>query len=254
MLRTSPDVYGRWPVLEALRAGHVERVYVAREVRAAPVLREIHEAARLANVPVQTLPRTELDRLLANRNHQGVAAAYRPHPYATLDEIVASAAAAPEPGLVLALDGVQDPGNVGSLLRSAEAAGVHGVVVPRHRAAGVTPTVVRASAGAAEHLAIAQETNLTRTLEWFKRAGYWIVGLDQGAALRYDQLDADRPLVIVVGGEGKGLTRLVREHCDQTIRVPMRGHVSSLNAAVAGAIVLFEVRRQRDAAPGPRTS
>ena len=247
-MRLTLDVYGRWPVLEALRAGHVERVFVAREAHAAPVLREIHEAARLAGVPVQAVPRTELDRLLANRNHQGVAATYRQHPYATLDEIAAIAAAAPEPGLVLALDGVQDPGNVGSLLRSADAAGVHGVVLPRHRAAGVTPAVVRASAGAAEHLAIAQETNLTRTLQWFKREGYWAIGLDQDAAVRYDQLDADRPLVIVVGGEGKGLTRLVRETCDQAVRVPLRGHVSALNAAVAGAIVLFEVRRQRDAA------
>jgi 23S rRNA (guanosine2251-2'-O)-methyltransferase len=122
------------------------------------------------------------------------------------------------------------------------------MVLPRHRAAGVTPAVVRASAGAAEHLAIVQETNLTRTLEWFKRAGYWAIGLAQDATLRYDQLDADRPLVIVVGGEGKGLTRLVREHCDQIVRVPLRGHISSLNAAVAGAIVLFEIRRQRDAA------
>ena len=241
-----PDVFGRRPVLEALRAGHVERVYVAREARAAPVLREIEEAARGANVPLRAVPRRELDRLLPGRNHQGVAAAYHAHPYAELDDIVAAAERSGEPGLILALDGVQDPGNVGSLLRSAEGAGVHGVVLPRHRAAGVTPAVVRVSAGAAEHLLIAQETNLTRALERLKGMGYWAIGLHEAAELAYDQLDAAGPLVVVVGGEGKGLSRLVRETCDQTVRLPMRGRVASLNAAVAGAILLYEIRRQRD--------
>jgi len=250
MAKFEPDVYGRRPVVEALRAGHVERVYLAREVREAPVLREIDEAARAANVPVERVLRAELDRALANRNHQGVAAAYHQHPYATLDDIMAAADAAAEPGLVLALDGVQDPGNVGSLLRSAEGAGAHGVVLPRHRAAGVTPAVVRASAGAAEHLPIAQEANLTRTLEWFKRGGYWAIGLDEEGTTPYDRIDAGGSLVVVIGGEGKGLTRLVREACDVTVRLPMRGRVGSLNAAVAGAIVLYEVRRQRDQARG----
>lgn len=248
MARFEVDVYGRRPVLEALRAGHAERVYVAREVHDAPVLREIREAARAANVPMQSVARAELDRLLANRNHQGVAAAYHQHPYASLDDIAALANAADEPGLVLALDGVQDPGNVGSLLRSAEGAGVHGVVLPRHRAAGVTPAVVRASAGAAEHLAIAQEANLTRALDWLKEAGYWTVGLHEDAPMRYDELDAARPLVVVVGGEGKGLSRLVQETCDYLVRLPMRGRVASLNAAVSGAILLYEIRRQRDRA------
>ena len=243
-----PDVYGRWPVLEALRAGHVERVFVAREARDAPVLREINQVARAANAPVQSVARAELDRALPHRNHQGIAAAYRPHPYASLDDIAAVANNAAEPGLVLALDSVQDTGNVGSLLRSAEAAGVHGVVLPRHRAAAITPAVARASAGAAEHLAIAQETNLTRVLEWFKQHGYWVIGLAADGALPYNRLDAARPLVVVVGGEGKGLTRLVRAACDETVCLPMRGHVGSLNAAVAGAVVLFEIRRQRDAA------
>jgi len=240
------DVYGRHPVLEALRAGHAARVYVAREARDAPVLREIHDAARAAGAPVQTVARAELDRLLANRNHQGVAAAYHQHDYATLEDIAAVAEEGDEPGLVLVLDGVQDPGNVGSLLRSAEGAGAHGVVLPRHRAAGVTPTVVRASAGAAEHLAIAQEANLTRALDWFKRAGYWTVGLSEDATTRYDEVDATRALVVVVGGEGKGLTRLVQESCDYLVRLPMRGRVESLNAAVSGAILLYEIRRQRD--------
>lgn len=250
MAKVTPDVYGRWPVLEALRAGHAERVYMARESRDAPVLREIHEAARAANVPVQAVPRAELDRLLAHRNHQGVAAAQRRFDYATLDAITQRADAAAEPGLILALDGVQDPGNVGSLLRSADGAGVHGVVLPLHRAAGVTPVVIRASAGAAEHLPIAQETNLTRVLERLKRAGYWAVGLDQEGALPYARLDAARPLVVVVGGEGKGLTRLVRETCDMVVRLPMYGRVESLNAAVAGAILLYEIRRQREAIGG----
>jgi len=221
MAKLDFDVYGRHPVIEALRAGHAARVYVAREARDAPVMRELHEAARDAGVPVQAVPRADLDRMLANRNHQGVAAAYHQHDYATLDDIQAVAERSGEPGLVLALDGVQDPGNVGSLLRSAEG-------------------------GAAEHLAIAQEANLTRTLEWFKRIGYWTVGLSEDATTPYDELDATRPLVVVVGGEGKGLGRLVGEACDYRVRLPMRGRVESLNAAVSGAILLYEIRRQRD--------
>jgi 23S rRNA (guanosine2251-2'-O)-methyltransferase len=254
MPKTQLDVYGRRPVLEAVRAGHAERVYIAREARDAPVLREIQDAARAAGVVVQTLPRAEFERLLVNRNHQGVAAAYHEHPYADLGDILAAAEGSGEPGLVLALDGVQDPGNVGSLLRSAEGAGVHGVVLPRHRAAGVTPAVVRASAGAAEHLAIAQEANLSRAIEGLKKSGYWSVGLSEDATARYDEFDALRPLVVVVGGEGKGLTRLVQEGCDYLVRLPMRGQVASLNAAVSGAILLYEIRRQRDRGIGSRES
>jgi 23S rRNA (guanosine2251-2'-O)-methyltransferase len=238
------DVYGRWPVLEALRAGHVARVYLARETRDAAVLREIRTAASAARVPVEVVSRAMLDAALPHRNHQGIAAAYRQHPYAALDDIIA---AAPHPGLVLALDGIQDAGNLGALLRTADAAGVAGVVLPRHRAAGVTPAVARASAGAAEHIAIAQETNLTRALERFKQAGYWVVGLDQEAKQLYSDLDAARPLVVVIGGEGKGLSRLVREACDVLVRLPMRGHVATLNAAAAGAIVLYDIMRRRDA-------
>jgi 23S rRNA (guanosine2251-2'-O)-methyltransferase len=245
MARIDADVYGRRPVLEALRAGHVERIYLAREARDAAILRELQEAARTTNVPIQMVSRADLDRALPNRNHQGIAAAHHQFAYAELDELLQRAEAAGEPGLLLALDGVQDAGNLGSLLRSADGAGVHGVVLPRHRAAGVTPAVVRASAGAAEHLAIALETNLTRTLRELKRAGYWVIGLDEEATLPYHALDAGRPLVLVIGGEEKGLTRLVRETCDQVVRLPMYGRVDSLNAAVAGAIVLYEVRRQR---------
>src|SRR5579885_2120646 len=225
MVRIEADVYGRRPVLEALRAGHVARIYLAREARDASILRELHESAHAAGVRIEIVPRADLDRALPNRNHQGIAAAHHQFAYVDLDEILRVAGEAREPGLILALDGVQDVGNLGSLLRSADGAGVHGVVLPRHRAAGVTPAVVRASAGAAEHLAIA---------------------LDEEGTLPYHALDAGRPLVLVVGGEEKGLTRLVRETCDQVVRLPMYGRVASLNAAVAGAIVLYEVRRQRD--------
>jgi 23S rRNA (guanosine2251-2'-O)-methyltransferase len=244
-VRIEADVYGRRPVLEALRAGHAARIYLAREAREAAILRELQESARAAGVPVQVVSRADLDRALPNRNHQGIAAAHHQFAYADLDQILQVAEAAAEPGLILALDGLQDAGNLGSLLRSADGAGVHGVVLPRHRAAGVTPAVVRASAGAAEHLAIALETNLTRVLQQLKAAGYWAIGLDEDGALPYHGFDADRPLVLVVGGEEKGLSRLVRETCDQVVRLPMYGRMASLNAAVAGAIVLYEVRRQR---------
>jgi 23S rRNA (guanosine2251-2'-O)-methyltransferase len=185
-----------------------------------------------------------LDRIVPN--HQGVTVEASPYTYAELDDILSDVADQLVPPLLLLLDLLQDPQNLGSLLRTAEAVGVHGVVIPQRRAVGVTPAVVSASAGAVEHLQVARVANLARTLDELKRRDFWVTGLDLGATTQvYDQVDLSGPLALVVGSEGSGLRRLVREKCDFLMQLPMRGRVASLNAAVAGSVALYEIDRQR---------
>ena len=250
-------IYGRWPVLEALRAGSVARLYIVGEMRS-EARAEVEEEARARGVPLQLVGRAEMEDALPGSNHQGFAAECAPYRYLALNDIVAALAdrgpeadsgeEKPAPRLhplLLALDSVQDPQNLGALLRTAEATGVGGVLLPRHRSAEVTPAVVRSSAGAAAHLRIAQVTNLTRALKELQSAGYWSVGLDMAAPLSYDRVDSDRPLVLVVGSEGQGLGRLVSQSCDYLVSLPMLGRVASLNAATSGAIVLYDIRRRQ---------
>ncbi len=241
--RTMEFLYGRNAVLEALRAGR-RRVYtlaVARGARAEGTLGTIIELARERGVPLREVERQELDRL--SDGHQGVALEASPYPYANLDALCAGAG----PGsLFLLLDLIEDPQNVGTLLRTADAVGVAGVVMPERRAAGITPAASNASAGAVEHLHVAQVTNLVQAMEALRQAGVWLAGLeDVPEAQLYDQVDWRGPMAVVVGSEGRGMRRLVREHCDLMVRLPMAGHVSSLNAAVAGSIVLYQAWRQR---------
>jgi 23S rRNA (guanosine2251-2'-O)-methyltransferase len=240
------DVYGRWPVLESLRAGNVIKVYLAAGVHdSADHLREIQTMAAEKHIPVVRVERFALDKVLGNANHQGIAAACRPYEYVDLDRVVAGAKKGEGQPLVLLFDGIQDPQNLGSILRTAEAVGVGGAILPRHNQVGVTPSVVRASAGAVEHLPIAEVTNLRQTVARLKEAGYWIVGLDMEGGTDYDNFDVENPVALVIGGEGKGLSRLVTEECDYLVRLPMRGKVGSLNASVAAGIVLYEIERRR---------
>ncbi|MHB1417951.1 MAG: 23S rRNA (guanosine(2251)-2'-O)-methyltransferase RlmB [Chloroflexota bacterium] len=246
-METEEVIWGRKPVLEAIHGRRpIRRLLVAQGTQEAGSLVEILAAARSAQVPVQRVPREALDRACKTTHHQGVAAYTVAYTYASVDDILALAEQQNEPPLVLVLDSLQDPQNLGSLLRTAEAVGAHGVIVPKHRAAGITGVVVKASAGAIEHLRTAQVTNLPRTLEYLKEKGLWVVGLDMSGKRAYDDEDLRMPIALVVGSEGRGLGHLVREKCDLLIRLPMRGHVDSLNAAVAGSIALYEAWRQRE--------
>jgi 23S rRNA (guanosine2251-2'-O)-methyltransferase len=193
------------------------------------------------------LDRRALDRIADTDRHQNVAAEVLDYDYADLDDLLHAARGKNEPPLLLLLDQLQDPQNLGTLIRTAEAVGAHGVVLPRHRAVGVTPAVERASAGAIQHLPVAEVTNLNRAVDDLKQQGLWIVGLD--AEGRHDLGDVDPaiPIALVVGSEGKGISRLLREKCDFLVRLPMRGRVGSLNAAVAGSIVLYDLFRRRSA-------
>jgi 23S rRNA (guanosine2251-2'-O)-methyltransferase len=238
-------IWGRYPVLEALRSRRrVHRILVAQGPRDAG-LTQVLDQARRVGVPVETASRRHLDDLSKNANHQGVMAVTAPREYADVDDILARATDLNEPPLVLVLDAIQDVQNLGSLIRTAEVVGGHGIIIPEHRAAGLTPTVDKTSAGAVEFLPVARVTNITRTLDDLKKRGLWCIGLDGEAETRFDQANLTGPIALVVGNEGKGISRLARAHCDLLVRVPMRGHVGSLNAAVAGSVALYEIWRQR---------
>lgn len=239
-------IWGRNPVLETLRSSrNVKRLFIAEGQREAPALLNILQEVTRQQIPLETVPRLRLDQLSQGAVHQGCLAVVEARRYASIDEILASARAKNADPFLLILDAIQDVNNLGSLLRTAEAAGVHGVILPRHQAAEITATIVKTSAGATEHLLIAQETNLTRTLEALKKEQIWVIGLVGETKTRYDQADLTGPLALVVGNEGKGISRLVREHCDVLVRLPMYGQINSLNAAVAGSIALYEALRQR---------
>ena len=229
-------IYGLRPVVEALRSKRRE----VREVLDSVGDGEISSEAAVRGIPVKRVPRDRVEELARGGVHQGVVARVGPYPYSGLEEILA----APDP-LVVVLDRVTDPRNLGAVLRAADGAGVSGVVVPKDRAAGVTPAAVKASAGASEHVPVARETNLRRALEKMKEAGIWVYGAEGGAASAYTKLDLSGSIAFVLGSEGRGLRRLVREGCDGAVSIPMLGAVSSLNVSAAAAVLLFEARRQR---------
>ena len=233
-------------VKEALEANRpLEYVLVAKgrqDTRA----EEIVQLARRNGISVRFEERAQLDRAAGTRDHQGVVAIGAARAAATFDYILKSANKEHgKPGLIVLLDGVEDPHNLGAIIRTALAAGAHGVIIPERRAAGLTDTVARASAGALAHLPVAKVTNLVRTMEELKEAGYWLVGLDERADKSYTEVDYTSPTGIVLGGEGGGLHELTRKRCDFVVSLPTTGPVKSLNVSVASGVVLFEALRQR---------
>ena len=232
---------GRQPVVELLRARRpAERILIAAGMASSGILTEIRKRAEEAAVPVKVVPRTEVDRIAEGENHQGVVAVTGRYRYSTLESLLVPDAS------VLFLDGVTDPHNLGSLIRTVECCGFNGVVVPTHRSAGVTSTVRRVSAGAAEVVDVARVTNLGRALDQAKEAGLWIVGLAADAAEDIWSSDLlESPIGIVLGAEGRGISKTVRERCDGTVRIPQGGRIGSLNVAVAGAIAMFEIARRK---------
>src|SRR5271157_4028493 len=231
--------------LEAARA--IDRIVIAKG-RQDTRVEEIVQLARKRNISVRFEDRSQLDRLADSKDHQGVVALAAAREAATLDDLLAAANAGTghgAKGLIVLLDGVEDPHNLGAIIRTALAAGAHGVVIPERRAAGLTDTVARASAGAIAHLPIAKVTNLVRAMEELKEAGYWLVGLDEEGKQSYTEVDYNSPTGIVMGSEGKGLHELTRKRCDFVVSLPTTGPVKSLNVSVATGVVLFEAIRQR---------
>lgn len=237
-------IFGINAVSEALKArGRAfEWVGVAKERHDLRLQRLIQEC-RNSSIAVRFLPRVELDRMARTASHQGVVAVTSSKAYVDIDDIIAAKRG--KRALVVVLDGVEDPHNLGAILRTADASGADGVIIPERRAAGVTGTVAKASAGASEHLPVAKVTNISRTLEELKAKDLWIVGLDERGKQGYDEVDYDMDCAVVLGAEGKGLHDLVSRKCDFLVSIPMLGEVPSLNVSVAAGIVLFEIVRQR---------
>jgi len=236
-------------VREALEAGRaLERVVIARGRRDTRI-ETIVQLAHARSIPVRFEERAQLDRLADSKDHQGVVAVAAARAAVTLEHIMQAASQGRttqgEKGLIVLLDGVEDPHNLGAIIRTALAAGAHGVVIPERRATGLTDTVARSSAGALSHLPVAKVTNVVRAMEDLKKEGYWLVGLDERADKNYTEADYTSPVGIVLGGEGKGLHELTRKRCDFLVSLPTTGPVRSLNVSVAAGVVLFEARRQR---------
>jgi len=240
----SEYIYGLSPVLEALRAGRRSITKILLSAGAHPArLTDLTEAARRARVPIERRDRRELEMLTRGANHQGIVALMRAaRQESTADEILSSLSPLP---LVVLLDNIEDPHNLGAILRTCEGAGVDGVFIPSHRSAPLNETVAKTSAGALEYVRVALVTNLVPLIDQLKERGFWVVGIEGGTKTNYTSFDLKVPLAVVFGSEGKGIRRLVRENCDEILSIPMRGQLNSLNVSVAAGVVLFEVLRQR---------
>ncbi|WP_166246027.1 23S rRNA (guanosine(2251)-2'-O)-methyltransferase RlmB [Paenibacillus turpanensis] len=249
-------VAGKHPVMEALRSGRsVNKIWVAdqggggKPGGATPIIAE----AKKLGVLVQFVDKRKLDSLVPGVQHQGVVAQVAPYAYAELDQIVAAARAEGQTPFLLILDEIEDPHNLGSILRTADCTGVHGVIIPKRRSVGVTVTVSKISAGAAAYVPVAKVTNIAQTIEELKEQGFWVAGTDVTAKQSVHQADFTMPLALVIGNEHKGVSRLVRDKCDFLVKLPMVGHVDSLNASVAAGVLMYEVLRQRQAGQAAAT-
>jgi 23S rRNA (guanosine2251-2'-O)-methyltransferase len=232
-------IYGRNAVSEAIRAeAGVEKLLMQKNIEGEG--KKLFALAKKAKIPVQAVPKFVLDKECGGGAHQGVAAYTCDYRYSDIESIFAAASASGEPPFVVALDGIEDPHNLGAILRSAECAGAHGVLIPKHRAVSVNATVMKTSAGAAAHIKVARVSGMKAAIDGLKEKGLWIYGLDvEGRSYRDTQFDGG--VCLVIGSEGRGLSRIVKESCDFLVSIPMRGQVGSLNASASAAIVLFEV-------------
>jgi 23S rRNA (guanosine2251-2'-O)-methyltransferase len=238
-------IAGRKPVIEALRAGtRIERIVFLTGVQGR-VINDIRSLAESKRVPVTNANKQQFRELATNATTQGVVAVVPTRRFLDVDRILEIPQTRGEKGFLLILDEIEDPHNLGALIRTAECAGVHGVVVPKHHSAPVSTTVVKAAAGATEHMAMGEVTNLVNFIEELKSREYWIVGLAAAAETVYTGIDYATSIALVVGNEGRGIRRLVREHCDHLVSIPLYGRIDSLNASVAGGLVMYEVAKHR---------
>lgn len=237
-------IMGKNPVIEALKSEREINKILIAEGSQRGQMQQITNLAKELNVLIQYVPRKKLDTMVEG-NHQGVIAQVAAYQYAELDDLFALAKERNEAPFFLLLDEIEDPHNLGSIMRTADASGAHGIIIPKRRAVGLTATVAKASTGAIEHIPVVRVTNMARTIDELKERGVWIAGTDAKGKQDYRQFDGTMPLGLVIGSEGKGMGRLIREKCDFLIHLPMTGHVTSLNASVAAALLMYEVYRKR---------
>ena len=245
MSQAEDYIMGKNPVIEALKGEQsVHKVWVAEGSQRGQ-MNEVIKQAKKSQVQLQFVPKKKIDQLAGNSHHQGVVAQVAAYEYAELNTLFDKASDRKEAPFFLLLDELEDPHNLGSLLRTADAAGVHGLIIPKRRAVGLTSAVAKASAGAVSHVPVSRVTNLARTMDDLKKQGIWFVGTDAKAPSDYRELDLSMPVCLVLGSEGKGLSRLVKEKCDFLVNIPLHGRVTSLNASVAGSLLMYEVMRKR---------
>lgn len=237
-------IIGRNPVLEVLKTEkEIEKIYIAKgELKGS--IKKIINIAKDKNIVIQYVDKKKLNQIAQGVNHQGVAALVTPYDYSSIDDILNKARETNKPPFIVILDGIEDPHNLGAIVRTAECAGVHGIIIPKRRAASVTETVYKSSAGAVEHMLIAKVSNISTTIDRLKKEGLWIYGADAAGENYYFDTNLKGPVALVIGSEGKGLSKLVKEKCDFLIKIPMFGKVSSLNASNAASILIYEVVRQ----------
>lgn len=245
-------IYGRNSVIEALTSNHtMDKILIQEGLRHSQIVK-IRNLAKERGIVYQFVDKRKLDRMTDGENHQGVAALAAAHKYAELSDILVSAKAKGEPPFLLIADGITDPHNLGSIIRTADAAGAHGVVIPKNRSVSLNSVVAKVSAGAIEHMPVARVTNIAQTLELLKKEGLWIAGTALEAEQYCFESDLTGPLGIVIGSEGEGMSRLVCEHCDFLVKIPMLGKTESLNASVAAGVLLYEAVRQRNKMTGDK--
>lgn len=239
-------IEGRNPVVEALRAGrHISKILMESNIERHGTVDRILQLAKSNNVQVEFIDRQSFARQSLSNSNQGVIAFAAAKKYVDLDDLLMISNSRGEPALYIVLDGIEDPHNLGAILRTAEATGVHGVVIRERRAVGLTPAVVKAAAGAVEYMPVAQVNNISQAILTLKKNNVWVTGIDMAGSVQYNRVDYGLPSAIVIGGEGQGLSDLVSKRCDSLAAIPMKGKISSLNASVAAAVVMYEVLRQR---------
>jgi len=239
-------IEGKNPVIELLKAGHpVNKILLADNIKPGDAVTEILRLARAKGIPVERVPRHIIDKQSITSANQGVIAYAAVKEYVSLDDLLALSAEKNEPPLYVILDGIEDPQNLGSILRTAYASGIHGVIIRERGAAGLTATVAKASAGAVWYMPVASVSSIPQAIETLKKNNVWVIGIDRSGEAEYTQMDFKSPVAIVIGSEGKGLSELVRKRCDFLANIPMRGEITSLNASVAAALVMYEAFKQR---------
>lgn len=239
-------IFGRNPILEALKSGReIEKLLLQKGSEGS--VKKIEAMARDKRIPIQYLEKSALDRVLAGDGaltHQGAVAYVSSYIYCEVDDLLKNAAEKGEDPFLILLDGIEDPHNLGAIMRSADGAGAHGIIIPKRRAVGITDTVAKASAGAVEYMPVAKVTNMAQTIDYLKERGVWVLACDMSGSLYYDA-DLSMPVALVIGGEGSGVSRLILKKCDFVLSIPMAGRISSLNASNAAAILMYEISKQR---------
>ena len=242
----SDIIEGRNPVLELLKAGRsINKILISNSVQRHSIIAEILNLAKTKGTPVEFVDESIIHRLSFTAASQGIIAYVSPKEYVTLDDLLAISHNKNEPPLYCILDGIEDPQNLGAILRTADATGFHGIIVRERRAVGLTPIVAKASAGAIEYVPVARVANISQAVEFLKKANVWVIGIDMASTTDYNRIDYKIPTAIVIGNEGTGLSALVRKRCDTVASIPMKGQIGSLNASVATAVVMYEAFRQR---------